>query len=116
MPANFLKNQPLMHLSAIDTETGDVNVVIDRPQGSREKFKYDEKLGLFKLSKVLPAGEAFPYDFGYIPGTQGEDGDPLDALVLLDEPVFVGCLLVARLVGVIEAEQTEDGEPSAMTA
>src|SRR5205085_1193065 len=66
-----------------------------------------EKIGLFKLGKVLPSGAVFPFDFGFIPSTAGEDGDPLDVLLVLDEPAFVGCLVPARLVGVVEARQTE---------
>ncbi|MDQ3749210.1 MAG: inorganic diphosphatase [Acidobacteriota bacterium] len=93
-----------------DDETGDLNVVIDTPKGSRNKYKFDEKLGLFKLGGVLAAGHVFPFDFGYIPNTHGGDGDPLDVLVLMDEPAFVGCLIPSRLIGVIKAEQTEDGK------
>jgi inorganic pyrophosphatase len=59
---------------------------------------------------VLPAGAIFPFDFGFIPATLGEDGDPLDVLVLMDEPVFAGCLVPARLIGVIEAEETKKGK------
>src|SRR5205085_2517058 len=87
-----------------------VHVIIDTPKGSRNKFKYDAALGLFKLSGVLPAGAVFPFDFGFVPSTVGGDGDALDVLVLMDEPAFVGCLVEVRLVGVIEAEQTEDKE------
>lgn len=87
------------------------NVVIETPRGSRNKFNYDEKLKLFKLGGVLPAGASFPFDFGFVPSTVGGDGDPLDVLMLMDEAAFAGCLVVARLIGVIEAEQTEkDGE------
>jgi inorganic pyrophosphatase len=89
---------------------GVVRVIIDTPKGSRNKFKYDEEMGLFKLSGVLPAGAVFPFDFGFVPSTLGGDGDALDVLVLMDEPAFVGCLVEVRLVGVIEAEQTEDEE------
>jgi len=90
---------------------GELNVVIETPKGSRNKFDYDEETGLFKLGGVLPAGASFPFDFGFVPSTLGGDGDPLDVLVLMDEPAFAGCLVRARLVGVIEAEQTErDGE------
>ena len=92
-------------------EEGELNVVIETPKGSRNKFNYDEATGLFKLGGVLPAGAAFPFDFGFVPSTLGGDGDPLDVLVLMDEPAFAGCLVGVRLVGVIEAEQTErDGE------
>jgi inorganic pyrophosphatase len=101
---------PLAGLSAHDAETQELNVVIDTPKGSRNKFKYDERLKLFKLGGVLPVGAVFPFDFGFVPATKGGDGDPLDVLVLMDEPAFVGCLVGARLVGVIEAEQAEEGE------
>jgi inorganic pyrophosphatase len=93
------------------TEDGELNVVIETPKGSRNKYDYDQVLGLFKLGGVLPAGAVFPFDFGFVPSTLGGDGDPLDVLVLMDEPAFAGCLVVARLIGVVEAEQTErDGE------
>ena len=101
-----MKN-PLIDLSAFDDD-GDVNAIIDTPKGSRNKFKYDEKSGLFKLGGALPLGAVFPFDFGYIPSTKGGDGDPLDILVLMDEPAFPGCLVKAKLIGVIEAEQTEE--------
>lgn len=83
---------------------------MDTPKGSRNKFKWDSDRKLFKLAGVLPAGAVFPYDFGFVPSTQGEDGDALDVLLLMDEPAFVGCLVEARLLGVIEARQTEDGK------
>ena len=89
----------------------ELNVVIETPKGSRNKYNYDEKLGLFKLGGVLTSGASFPFDFGFVPSTVGGDGDPLDVLLLMDESAFTGCLVRARLVGVIEAEQTErDGE------
>ena len=106
------KNQKSVfeRVSAFDEETGDLNVIIDTPKGSRNKYKFDERLGLFKLGGVLPVGAFFPYDFGYIPQTLGGDGDPVDVLVLMDEPAFVGCLIPSRLIGVIAAEQTEAGK------
>jgi len=100
----------LTHLPARNPDTGLVHVIVDTPKGSRNKFKYDEKLGLFRLGKVLPLGSCFPYDFGFIPSTKAEDGDPVDVLVLMDEPAFSGCLVTVRLLGVIEAEQTEEGK------
>src|SRR6478609_592733 len=108
MPKESTPVTPFARLGPFDAETGDLNMIIDTPKGSRNKFKYDEQHGLFKLSGVLPAGAVFPYDFGYVPATLGDDGDPIDVLVLMDEPAFVGCLVAARLIGVIEAEQTED--------
>jgi Inorganic pyrophosphatase len=101
---------PLIDLEPIDEETGTLNVIIDTPKGSRNKFKFDERLEIFKLGGALPLGAVFPFDFGYIPSTRAEDGDPLDVLILMDEPAFTGCLVQAKLIGVIEAEQTEAGE------
>lgn len=101
----------LNHLDAYGGERGEINVIIETPKGSRNKFNYDEELELFKLGGVLPAGFSFPFDFGFVPSTLGGDGDPLDVLVLMDEPAFTGCLVKTRLIGVVEAEQTErDGE------
>lgn len=95
-------------LPTYDKKTGDLYVVVETPQGSRNKYKFDESIGTFRLSSVLTAGTVFPYDFGFIPGTKGGDGDPLDVLVLLDESVFPGCVVRTRLVGAIEADQTEN--------
>jgi inorganic pyrophosphatase len=87
-----------------------VHVVIDTPAGSRNKYKFDEKLGLFRVSRVLPAGLVFPYDFGSVPGTRAADGDPLDVLVLGLPPTFPGCLITARMVGLLRARQVEHGK------
>ena len=84
-----------------------VNVVIDTPRGSRNKYKYDESLGIFRLSRILPAGMQFPFDFGSIPRTAADDGDALDVLVLMDAPTFPGCLVEVRLLGVVRAKQKE---------
>ena len=100
----------LTSLPAHDPDSGLLNVVVDTPKGSRNKYKYDEKTHVWRLSKVLPLGTSFPFDFGFIPSTKGEDGDPLDVLVLTEEPAFAGCVLPALLIGVFEAEQTENGE------
>jgi inorganic pyrophosphatase len=101
---------PISKLPPFDRASGDLNVIIDTPKGNRNKFSWDEKGEIFELSGTLPAGAVFPYDFGFIPNTRGGDGDPLDVLVLMDEPAFTGCLVRCRLLGVIEAEQTEKGE------
>lgn len=87
-----------------------IHAVIETPMGSRNKFKYDEDLGYFTLSGVLPQGMMFPHAFGFIPQTRAADGDPEDVLVITDEPVFPGCIVPSRLLGVIEAEQTEKGK------
>jgi inorganic pyrophosphatase len=100
----------LRKLKPFDRQSGNLNVVIDTPKGSRNKYAFDFKINAYKLKTVLPHGTVFPFDFGSIPGTVASDGDPLDVLVLMDEPVFIGCLVEVRLLGVIEAIQTESGE------
>jgi inorganic pyrophosphatase len=82
-----------------------IQVVIETPKGSRNKYAFDSEQTVFVLKKVLPAGMVFPYDFGFIPRTLAEDGDPVDVLVLMDEPAFPGCILKCRLVGIIQGEQ-----------
>jgi inorganic pyrophosphatase len=84
-----------------------IHAIIETPCKSRNKFDLDQKSGLFKFKKTLPDGMAFPCDFGFIPGTLGEDGDPLDILILMNETTFPGCLVECRLIGCIKAEQTE---------
>jgi inorganic pyrophosphatase len=82
-----------------------LRVVIETPKGSRNKFAFNAKEHIFELKKVLPAGMAFPYDFGFVPCTEAEDGDPVDVLVLMDEPAFPGCVLTCRPIGVIQGEE-----------
>jgi inorganic pyrophosphatase len=82
-----------------------VQVIVETPKGSRNKYSFDPEQKIFALKKVLPAGMAFPYDFGFIPSTKAEDGDATDVLVLMDEPAFPGCLLKCRLIGVLEGEE-----------
>jgi len=84
--------------------------IIETPKGSRNKFDYDPESNLFILAGLLPEGMMFPFDFGFIPSTQGEDGDPLDIMVLMDAPAHVGCLIDVRIIGIIDAEQTEEGQ------
>lgn len=101
--------RPPDRLPAFDRESGHLHVIIETPKGSPNKFNDDEELGLFRLGGVLPAGSSFPFDFGFVPSTEGDDGDPLDVLLLMDAPAFTGCLVDTQLVGVIEAEQSEGG-------
>ena len=84
-----------------------VIAVVETPKGSRIKYKLDEQTGRMKLSKVMPEGMVFPYDFGFFPGTKGEDGDPLDALILCDEPTFPACQIDCRLIGILKASQKD---------
>jgi inorganic pyrophosphatase len=93
-----------------NSKKSECKVIIETPKGRRNKFDYDPNSQLFALGGLLPEGLAFIYNFGFIPSTLGEDGDPLDVLVLMDEPAHVGCMLDVRLIGIMEAEQIEDGK------
>ncbi len=107
-----MNSNPILNLEAIpafDAKTKTCNVIIETPKGSRNKYGYIPELNIFKLKGVLPSGASFPFDFGFIPSTLGSDGDPVDVMVLMDESAFPGCLISCRLIGVIEADQTENG-------
>src|SRR5437764_15192343 len=84
-----------------------LRVVIETPKGSRNKFALNQDEHIFELKKVLPAGMTFPYDFGFVPSTEADDGDPVDVLVLMDERAFPGRVLKARPIGVIEGERAD---------
>jgi inorganic pyrophosphatase len=92
-------------LPPFKSKNADLTDIIETPKGSRNKYAYSPEEGIVELRKVLPAGMAFPYDFDFVPSTLAGDGDPLDVLVLMDEPAFPGCKLTCRMVGVIEGEQ-----------
>lgn len=94
-------------LKPVDKQNGILQVVIETPKGSRNKFAFDPDQRVFTLRKVLPAGMSFPYDFGFLPRTLAPDGDPIDVLLLMDEPAYPGVVVRARLIGVIEGEQVE---------
>jgi len=85
-------------------------IVIETPRDSRQKYKFDERSASFKLSKLLPLGMCFPYDFGFLPGTRAEDGDPIDAMVISEFISFPGCRMDGRLIGVLTAEQEKKGK------
>lgn len=87
-----------------------IDIIIETPKGGTEKYNYDPEFKAFRFKKILPAGMSFPYDFGFVPGTSGEDGDPLDALVISEFTGFTGCVIECIIVGAILAEQTEDGK------
>lgn len=91
----------------LDHDALTVRAIVETPAGRRTKFNYDRESGLFELHDVLPGGMAFPLAFGFVPGTIAEDGDPIDIVVLADEALPVGCIATVRLLGVIEACQTE---------
>ena len=93
----------------LDRKTMTCQAAIETPKGVRSKFDYDEESELFRLAGLLPEGMSFPLDFGFFPSTKAQDGDPLDVLVLHDEPIPTAALVAVRLIGVIEADQTEQG-------
>jgi inorganic pyrophosphatase len=94
-------------LKPIDKKDGLLQVIVETPKGSRNKFAFDPEQEIFALKKVLPAGMTFPYDFGFLPKTIAPDGDPIDVLLLMDEPAFPGIAVRARLIGIIEGEQLD---------
>jgi inorganic pyrophosphatase len=94
-------------LKTFDKETGLLQVVVETPAGSRNKFSFDPEQEVFHIKSVLPAGMTFPYEFGFVPQTKADDGDPIDVLLLMDEPAYPGVVVKARLIGVIEGEQKE---------
>ena len=102
--------KPIKLSHDLDREALTCRAVIETPKGSRSKFDYDTESGLFLLAGLVPEGMTFPLNFGFIPSTKAEDGDPLDVMVLHDESIPVGTLINIRLLGVIEGEQTEDGK------
>ena len=88
-----------------------VDVVVEIPRGSRNKYEYDHEHHVLRLDRRLFSATVYPADYGFIPETLAEDGDPLDALVLLEEPTFPGCWVTARPVGVFW--MTDDKGPDA---
>lgn len=102
-----------IQLSSAVGDDGTIQAIVETPKGSRNKFAYDPQQRIFALSRILPAGMAFPLDFGFLPGTKAPDGDPLDVLLIMDEPAYPGIAVKARLVAIMEGEQTEeDGSKS----
>jgi len=88
-----------------------INVIIEIPKGSKNKYEFDEELGIFKLDRVLYASYQYPLDYGFIPGTRSEDGDHLDALIIGGDPLFTGCLAEVRPIGLLN--MIDSGEPDA---
>ena len=93
-----------MDLSRIPAqpESGLVNVLIEIPAGSKNKYEFDKDLNAFALDRVLYSSVQYPYDYGFIPNTLADDGDPLDGMVLMDQPTFPGCVIAARPIGMLE--------------
>jgi len=98
LPSTFTKDEMCIH------------AIIETPKGCAAKYDYDEEMQMFKLKKLLPKGMSFPFHFGFIPHTKAEDGDPLDVLVLLDELSWPGCVIECKIIGVMEAIETENNK------
>ena len=99
----------LEKLSPFD-DNGDLRMIVETPRGGNIKLKYDPQLELFTVAHALPVGLAYPFDWGFIPGTKGEDGDPVDAMALHDCASYPGVLLPCRALGVVDLEQKDDGQ------
>jgi inorganic pyrophosphatase len=93
---------------SIQVET--IEVIIETPKESRIKFKYNPSKQLYEVNRILPHGLRFPFNFGFVPNTVAPDGDPTDVLIILDEPLFPGCRAVCRVLGLLQAEQTENSQ------
>src|SRR3954462_11587170 len=86
-----------------------LTAIVETPKGSAQKYTYEPEHKWLKLKKIMPAGMVFPFDFGFIPDTKGEDGDPLDIIIISELKSFPGCVMDCRVIGAITAEQTEEG-------
>jgi inorganic pyrophosphatase len=84
------------------SEDGLLNVLIEIPAGSKNKYEFDKDLNAFILDRVLFASVQYPFDYGFIPNTLADDGDPLDGMVMMDQPTFPGCVIAARPLGMLE--------------
>ncbi len=83
-------------------KAGVVNVLIEIAGGSKNKYEFDKEMGALALDRVLYSSVRYPYDYGFIPNTLADDGDPLDGMVIMDEPTFPGCVIAARPIGMLE--------------
>lgn len=99
--ASFDKVKPL-------GDNGEIAVVVETPRGSTLKYRHEPALDVFGVSRELPAGLAYPFDWGFVPGTMAEDGDPLDALAISDVSSFPGVLHWCRALGVIDVDQKNE--------
>ncbi|XHU96361.1 MAG: inorganic diphosphatase [cyanobacterium endosymbiont of Rhopalodia gibba] len=93
-----------MDLSLIPAqpEPGLINILIEIPAGSKNKYEFNKALNAFALDRVLYSSVQYPCDYGFIPNTLANDGDPLDGMVLMDQPTFPGCVITARPIGLLE--------------
>ncbi len=89
----------------VDGEKATLHAIIETPRNQRHKYAFDEKTGAFQQTLLLAEGLQWPYDYGFIPRTLAEDGDALDILYLGEEPTFTGCLVSARVIGIVRLEK-----------
>lgn len=82
-------------------KSGILNVLIEIPAGSKNKYEFDKDLNAFALDRVLSSSVQYPYDYGFVPNTLADDGDPLDGMVIMDQPTFPGCVIPARPIGML---------------
>lgn len=94
----------MVDLSRIPAQpkAGLINVLIEIPAGSKNKYEFDKDMNAFALDRVLYSSVAYPYDYGFVPNTLADDGDPLDGMVIMDQPTFPGCVIAARPIGMLE--------------
>ena len=97
-----------MHVSPGPDIPGIIHVIVEIPKGRRSKFEVDKETGLLRLDRYLYSSAHYPGDYGFIPQTLAEDGDPLDVLVMVNEPTFSGCLIEARVLGLFR--MTDKGQ------
>ncbi|MEO6912711.1 MAG: inorganic diphosphatase [Candidatus Baltobacteraceae bacterium] len=120
MPVPPKKNY--LYLPLGEEAPDEINVVVEIPEGSRNKYEYDKSLDIFRLDRALHSPIHYPGDYGFAPQTLALDGDPLDVLILVAQPTFPGCLVVARPIGLlkmVDGDKEDDkvlavpvGEPS----
>lgn len=98
----------LRHLPA-RADDGAIHVVVESPRGATVKLKYEPALGVMTVARALPLGLAYPYDWGFVPGTEAADGDPVDAMIVWDAASYPGTVVRCRAVGVVRLEQDRKG-------
>jgi len=99
-----------MHVPPGNDVPGEINVIVEIPKGRRSKFEVDKQTGLLKLDRYLYSSAHYPGDYGFVPQTLAEDGDPLDVLVMVNEPTFPGCLIAARPLGLFRMTDKGDND------
>lgn len=104
-----MKKRDLSRL-ALEAEDGGIRAVVETPLGSVNKYDYNADLDLFEVRETLPRGSEFPFDFGFFPSTLGQDGDPVDALILSDRGLDIGIVVSTRVIGVIEFSDEKNGK------